>query len=192
MHEIAYRHALHFGHALHVGGAQGGFDHARGGAAAPVAVAVGQQAQVGGILERQFAHAGGNVVHVRPAVGAVEVGEHLAAVDALPYEALEGEFVLLVPADLGCVEVFYLAPPHDLRDVGVVAEGIGQPEAIRRVIEVFAGELLPFQELAHHQLARGDVAVALHIYAAVWLVAPLGHALLHLRENRGIVIFHPF
>ena len=187
MHEIAYRHALQFGHARHVGGTQRGFDHAWGGAAAPVAVAVGQQAQVGGILKRQFAHAGGSVVHVRPAMGAVEVGEHLAAVDALPNEALEGKFVLLVPADLGGVEVFYLAPPHDLRDVGVVTEGIGQPEAIRRVMKVFAGELLPFQELAHHQLARGDVAVALHVHAAVWLVATLGHALFHFFKNRGII-----
>ena len=120
------------------------------------------------------------------------MGEHLGAVQALPDKAFKGEFVQVVPADLGGVEVFDLAALHDLRDVGVVAEGVGQPEAVGGIAEVFTGELLALQKLADHQLAGGDVAVAFHIYAAVGLIAALGDPLLHLRKDRGVVILHPF
>ena len=190
--EIADRHALDLGHAFHIGRAQGGLDHPGRRAAAAVAEAVGKQPQVRRLLFGQIADAGGAVSHVRNQVHPVEVRDDVGSVDAPPDEGVGGELVAVVPAHLGGVEVLDAALLHDLRDRPVVAEGVREPEGVGAVVQVLFGEPLTVEELADHRLAARDVAVAFDIDAAVRLVASLGDALLHLFENRRIIVLHPF
>ena len=114
------------------------------------------------------------------------MGEHLCAVDSLPIESIKRESVCVVPVDFGRQEIIDAAAFHYLRDSRAVAEGIGQPEAVRGEIEIFSRESLTPEELSDHRLAGGYVAVALDPHAAVGLVSALFDLLLNASEEVGI------
>ena len=179
------RQAGQIDRALHV------LEHSVGRAAAAVAEAVGHKAAVRGGLVNDLIDRRRHRLRIGDGLHGVEVGQHLAAVQTAPAERVGGHLVHVVPADLGGQEVFHVRFAHDLRNGGVVAERVGQPEAVGGVAEAAAGVALTVDKLARHGLAAGDVAVALDPYAAVRLIASLGHALFNALEDLRIVFFHP-
>ena len=193
LHEAADGGVLGLGAALQILAAPCHFHHFILGSAAAVTEAIGNQLPVRHILLTDGVGALGavyiliEVLGSRPDVGFVQVREHAGAVQALPVEGVIGELVGVVPGHLGGQEVFHAAALHDLGNSGGVTEGIRQPEGVGGKAEVFPGEPLAPQELAHHGFAGGDVAVAFHPNAAVGLIAALCHLFLNPLEQLGIV-----
>ena len=180
--------------AIEIGAAFCRLDHLELRSAAAVSVAVGDNAGVGdtlildaGMVIRGSARdIGHEILGIGPDVGAVEMGEHLCAIDTLPIESIKRESVGVVPVNFSCQEIIDAAAFHYLRDSRAVAESIGQPEAIRGEVEIFSRESLTPEELSDHRLAGGYVAVALDPHAAVGLVSALFDLLLNAREEVGI------
>ena len=193
-HRLADKLVLGLRAAVEVGAASCRLEHLKLRSAAAVSVAVGDNAGIGhapvfyaGMFILGCARdIGQKVLCVGPDVGAVEVGEHLRAVYALPIECIERENVCVVPVDFSSQEIIDAAAFHYLRYGRAVAEGIGQPEAIRGEIKILSRESLTPEELSDHGLAGGYVAVALDPHAAVGLVSALTDSLLDARKEVGI------
>ena len=178
------------GRAVQVAQTAGHFQHFKLRAAAAVAAAKGEQAHRRNALFHNGVRAIGDVVQRfrRGAdVGAVEVRKHLCSIHALPVERGVGEAGGIVPGHFGGQEIIHAAALHNLGNGKGVTEGIRQPEAVGGIVEILAGKALAPQELAHHVLAAGQVAVAFHPYAAVGLVAAFGHRFLDAGKQLGIV-----
>ncbi len=165
-----------------------------GRAAAVVADAV--EVHHVGHAGRAFARDGevsGEADRVEIVVGVVmrEVGEHLAAVGRFPPEELEGELVGVVPGHLLGDEVVESGALVDLRELPVVAEGVGVPaDAGGDAVEVLEGGLAD-EQLADERFAVGHVEVGLDPHAADDLPAALGDALLDLGVEGWIFVGHP-
>ncbi len=99
--------------------------------------------------------------------------ENFGAVEPLPIKSIVREGVGIVPTYFGREEIVYAAAFHNLRNCGTVAECIRQPKTVGGVIKMLARKALAPEELPDHGFARGNIAVALHPNAAVWLVATL-------------------
>ena len=191
LHKPAHRGVGGSGHSLQILQPLRHLDHAEFRASAPVPEAVGNQPHPGdrpllygvGALLQQVLLQGRRI---RPHMGAVEMHQNLRAVDPLPVKGIVGKYIGVVPGHLRGQEILYAAALHNLRQGGAVAEGVRQPECIRCVIKVLSCEPLAPDELAHHVLAGGDVAVALDPHAAVGLVPPLRHSLLDVLEESRI------
>ncbi len=132
-------------------------------------------------------------IGVEIVVGVVmrEVGEHLAAVGRFPPEELEGELVGVVPGHFLGDEVVESGALVDLRQLPVVAEGVGVPaDAGGHSVEVFEGRLAD-EQLANERFAVGHVEVGLDPHAADDLPTALGEALLDLGIQGWIFVGHP-
>ena len=189
-HELRYRLVTAAGHALQVGHAPRHLQHFKLRSAAAVALAVGEQPPVGAAVFIDGVVALRDLVQRQrrgPDVRAVQVRQHLRAVQPLPVEGGVGERIGVVPGHLGGQEILHPAALHDLRNGVGVAEGVGQPERVRGVAKAAARVTLPPHELTHHVLAARQVAVALHPYAAVGLVAPLLDRRADALEQLGVV-----
>ena len=183
-------------------------DHRAGGAAAAVAVAVDEEqrrrrARRPGVFGLELApraeHLGGGPVAVvgaavRAAVGGrAEVGQYPRAVQSLPPEGVVGEAVVLVPAQLGGVEVLQPGLAEQLGQAPGVAEGVRQPQHRRDGgVEVTAEEVAPQEELPRQRLRAGDVAVHLDPGRAEQFPAALPRPLPNTVEQGGGVPAHEF
>ncbi len=102
-----------------------------------------------------------------------------------------GELVGLVPGDLLGEEPLVAGELGELRVGRVVAEGVGQPDALGLDAEVLDEEPLAVDELAGDGLAAGQVAVGLDPHAADRRpLAPLD-GLLDPGPHLRVVVAHP-
>ena len=167
------------------------FTHSACGASAPIAEAVGEQTHIRSIL---VTYTGSRVIHlarIHMSSGYGNMAKHLAAVNSLPNEGIMLRRVYFIAIQLVCCEIPAAASQHDLGNRGIVAEGIGQPKCITGLPEVLLHEALSIQELADHRFARCDVAVTLHIDAAVDFVASLHDTHAKFLEYRRVIILQP-
>ena len=126
-------------------------------------------------------------------VGGRHAGIHAGAVDALPEEVVVGEAVGIVPGGhLVGDEVIHAALFQDLRQDPAVAEHVRQPGVVDGLAEGTAKEVLTIEQLTNQALGSRHVAVRLHIHGAHRLEAALGHLLLQLREQLGIILLQRF
>ena len=111
-----------------------------------------------------------------------------AAVDAPPLKGVVGQHVLIVPADLCRDEGVDLALLEDLRQSGGIAEHVRQPQICAFVAELLLKEARAVQELAHHRLARNQIAVSLDPHTARGLPAALRGAAADMFEDLRIIV----
>ena len=182
--------------------AVGIFQHRAGGAAAAVAIAIGNQNVIVDFLllialpaadqrvRVQHAVIGGKeVFHRLPhAQGGDQVRQDLRAVDATPAEGIIGHFVKLIPGQLGCHKILDAALLHDLRQRAGIAKHVRQPQDAAVHAEFILEKALAVDELPHQRLAAGQVAVRLHPHAALGLPASLRHALPNARVQLGVAL----
>jgi len=119
------------------------------------------------------------------------MGEHSAAVDALPPECVVREVVDDAPRQFLSHEGFDARLTEDLRQRGRVPEDVGQPQVRDLLAELVPVEPLAVEQLAHQRLAARHVGVRLHPHGALDLPPALGVARLHLVVEARIVVLHP-
>ena len=179
------------------------FEHLARGAAAAVAEAVGHQqvilqflllevlprAERLGDVGHRVVGAGEGTAHF---LDRAEVRQDLRAVDALPEEGIEGQAVVLAPADLDGHEIAQARLLDQLRQRPGIAEDIGQPQHGRFGVlaKVFAEETAPEQELAREGFRAAQVAVRFDPHATHRLPTPFFDLLLDGFEQRGLILFH--
>ena len=114
------------------------------------------------------------------AVAVDQLGQDLAAVEALPGEDAVGELVAAVvgPVDFRRGEVFHAAASHNLRHLPGIAEHIRQPKQLALDAKLLAEEPLAVDELANQRLAAGDIRVRLDPGGAVGDDRAVGDSLL--------------
>ena len=122
------------------------------------------------------------------AQGGNQVRQHLRTVDAPPNKGVVGDFVILIPGQLGGHEIIYAALLHDLGQNPAVAEHIRQPKDPVVPAKLFPEEPFAVNKLANQGLPGGQVAVCLQPHAALRLPAALLDALLDLRIHLGIAL----
>ena len=169
-------------------------EHGAGGAAAVVADAVEVEHLGGaGVALRGFGEVGGDAGGVDVVVDVVggEVGEDFAAVGRLPPEEAEGELVGVVPVHLLRDEVVHAGAFVDLRELPVVAEGVGVPADAGGDAVLLLEVALADEELADEGFAVGEVEVGLDPHAADDLPAALFDALADLVVHLGIFFGDP-
>ncbi len=175
--------------------ASGALHDLAGGAATSVAPAERGQRPGRGALLGVVADRAGHLLAAEAGVVGVDgrkVGEDAGAVDALPPESVVGELVGLVPGDLLGEEPFVAGQLGELRVGRVVAEGVGQPDALGLHAEVLDEEPLAVHELAGDGFAAGQVAVGLHPHAADRHPLALLDRLLDAGPHARVVVAHPF
>ncbi|MCU1252333.1 MAG: hypothetical protein JWQ49_5362, partial [Edaphobacter sp.] len=145
-------------------------------------VALGGLGEVGG-------DAGGVYVVVDVVSG--EVGQDFAAVGGLPPEEAEGELVGVVPVHFLGDEVVHAGALVDLRELPVVAEGVGVPADARGDAVLLLEVALADEELANEGFAVGEVEVGLDPHAAYDLPAAFFDALANLVVHLGIFFGNP-
>ena len=124
---------LHLGQVAHLGAALHHVHMVFSGTAAAVAEAVEHQClMVDGALPVLIPGAPDRSrVRVRRIVAQRgHMDQHLAVIQTRPQEAVVGELIVPVPAELDGHEVVHAAFPDDLRQGGRIAEDIGEPEGL--------------------------------------------------------------
>ena len=193
LHKIPHPHMLRARAAICVTAAASSLNHLKLRAAAAVAKAVGEQPHIGNMLLAHhvalftFHRMMIDALCIRPDMCFIEVGKHLRAVNSLPIKRIIWEGVGIIPLNFGCEKIIHTAAPHNLWDSSAVAKGIRQPETIGGIAEIPARKPLPPQKLPDHRLAGGDIAIAFHPNAAVWLIAAFPYALLHPFKKGRII-----
>ena len=155
-------------------------EHGAGGAAAVVADAVEVEHLGGaGVALGGFGEVGGDAGGVNVVVDVVggEVGEDFAAVGRFPPEEAEGKLVGVVPVHFLRDEVVHAGALVDLRELPVVAEGVGVPADAGGDAVLLLEVALADEELADEGFAVGKVEVGLDPHAANDLPAALFDAL---------------
>ena len=140
----------------------------------------------------------GEQVVGRPATVVVAFGRHVhehgGSVDPLPVEAAVREVVDRVPRELDGLEPVHAGAPEDLRQVAVVAEGVGQPAEPQLVVgepELLLEEPAADERLPHERLPRRQVRVGLHPERALQLHAAVGDGTPHPLEEGRMPLLHP-
>ena len=181
------------GHDGEVGELPLAVEHLLGRAAAAVAVAEGEQALGEGVLAAivlpgldDGARAGLGVVAADRVVEGV--GEHAAAVEALPPEEVGGHGVGLGPVHLDGEEARHPGLVQQLRQRGREAEAVGQPADGVPLAEHPLEVALAVEELADEGLAGRHVGVGLDPHGAVRLPLAGGDLLLDAGEERRVVL----
>ena len=191
-HKLADSGVLRPGDAGQILGQAGGLHHVVAGAAAAVTEAIGDELTVCDVpLADIFPNIFTDGVDIRPAVGNVEMGQHLGAVDPFPGKGVVGERIGLVPGQFGGQEIPQAAALHDLGDSGRIAEGVRLPEGVRLIMQIVPKIPLAFDKLANQAFAAGHVAVAFDPGAAVWLPAALSRLPADPLVDGGVIAAHP-
>ena len=118
-----------------------------------------------------------------------EMGQHFAAVNALPFEGVVRHTVKLVPAYLCGHEHINAGFFQDLGKCPGVAEHIRQPKVFHIFSELILDEFAPDQYLACQRFSACQVAVCLHPHSAVRFPASLSDALLDLLIDFREILF---
>ncbi len=116
------------------------------------------------------------------------VGEHPAAVEALPPEEVEGHLVGLGPVHLDGEEALDAGSCKQLRQRRREAEAVGQPADGMARAEGLLEIALAIEQLADQGLRRRHVGVGLDPHGADRLPLAGGDFLLDRREERRIVL----
>ena len=181
----------------------GSLQHLPSGATAAVAVAIADQNIVVDLLilvAFPTAHNGvgvenaivggkeillGILAHVQ---GGNEVGQHLGAIDAPPNKGVIGDFIDLIPGQLGGHKVIHAALLHNLGQSAGIAKHIRQPQDPVVLTKFLPEEPFAVNELTHQGLAGGQIAVRLQPHAALRLPPAFLHPLLNLGVQLGIAL----
>ena len=180
--------------ALEVGHAAQCLEHLSRRASATVAVAEHEQARAGVVVIvvlardlQQLGHADLAVV----GVGGRIVGEHFAAVVALPGQGVVLGPVEAVPRQLLREEARDAGLPQDLRQLPGVAKGVRAPELAVAAPELALEPALATEELPDERFARGQVAVGLHPAAADRHELPALHGRPQAHPELGVALLDP-
>ena len=156
--------------------------HLSGSSAAAVAVAKGQKGAIRQALVLK--NLPGSLQHIirlqHTDIAFDKRSEDLGAVKSLPQKDIMRHGICLVPGNLGGKEPINTALSEDLRQCGIIAEHVRQPEHPALYAEFLFHKPLSVKDLAHQALAAGQVTVGLQPHRALDLPAPLYHALLDL------------
>ncbi len=91
-----------------------------------------------------------------------EMGEYLAPIDSFPKEGMEREIREAVPGELDGEEIIHAAFFYELREIAVIAKGIGKPEVTHVMGEILEIEFLAIQHLPRKFLFPRDIGVEFH------------------------------
>ena len=122
------------------------------------------------------------------------VHQHARSIDALPVEGAVWKVGDLVPGELDGLEPVHSALLQNLRQVAVVAEGVGQPAQSQLFVaqpELLLQEAPADERLPNQGLAPGDVGVRLHPERTLQLDAPVGDRGFDAFEDGGLLVLHP-
>ena len=116
------------------------------------------------------------------------MGEHFAAVNALPAETLVREAVELAPGEFLREEEITRGFPDDLGKSGGVAEHIGDPEIFYIESEFIHEEIFSMEELTHHGFAADEIAVGFDPHSALDFPFPGKNGFFDFLIKRGIML----
>ena len=179
---------------LEIGQPVGRLQHVPGWSTAAVPVAEEVQRTGGNSMVAELAGRVRQLVHGEVAVvgvGRWEVGEHPAAVNALPPERVVGHAVDAVPRQLLGQKSAHTGQPHDLRKRGRIPEHIGQPDLVGLDAELVQEETFAVHDLAHQRFAGRHVAIGLDPHAADRHELTGCHLLAQPLPQRRVVLLDP-
>ncbi len=121
-----------------------------------------------------------------------EMDQHPAAVDPLPPEAVVGQAIVLIPADLDGHKIFQAGLLDQLRQRPRVSKDVRQPEhgGISVGAKVLAEKTAAQQKLARQRFGSAQIAVGFNPHAADGLPAPLRHALFDRLQQLRVILPH--
>jgi len=120
------------------------------------------------------------------------MGQDLGAVNPFPHKEMVRKHVALVPAQLLGHKPLEPAALQQLRQVGVEAEAVRQPQSFGTLAQFLLKIAQTVTELADDRFSRGQVGVKFHPSGSLDFPAILLHGSLNFLPEIGIELLHPF